>query len=54
MQASNQWDCGRAIAKDSKNGSNTQEIKVRKNSSDLSKLQYGKSYLALCGRHRTP
>ena len=27
MQASNQWDCGRAIAKDSKNGSNTQEIK---------------------------
>lgn len=27
MQASNQWDCGRAIAKDPKHGSNTQEIK---------------------------
>lgn len=55
MQASNQWDCGRAIAKDPKHGSNTQEIKkVSKNSSVLSKLQYGKSYLALCGRHRTP
>lgn len=55
MQASNQWDCGRAIAKDPKHGSNTQEIKkVSKNSSFLSKLQYGKSYLAWCGRHGTP
>ena len=45
MQASNQWDYGRAIAKDPKHGSNTQEIKVRKNSSVLSKLQYGKVIL---------
>ena len=38
MQASNQWDYGRAIAKDPKHGSNTQEIKISKNSSVLSKL----------------